>query len=85
MASAAARTPHAAPVRYPPVRLGVRLPVESRVAIRVYRHVSQITCPGNVRYAALLPDGSPFAPPDALAGKDARRLSRQVLAMDADA
>ncbi len=39
---------------------------------------SQTTCPWNVRYATLLPAGSPFAPREALAGKDARTLARGV-------
>jgi epoxyqueuosine reductase len=37
-----------------------------------------------VRFAHALPDNSPFAPREALAGKDARQLAREVLAMDAE-
>ncbi|WP_284349534.1 hypothetical protein [Roseisolibacter agri] len=47
--------------------------------------VSQTTCPWNVKYATLLPAGSPFAPREALAGKDARTLAREILGMDVDA
>ena len=35
-----------------------------------------------MRFATALPDGSPFAPREALAGKDARTLAREILAMD---
>ncbi len=45
----------------------------------------QTTCPWNVKYATLLPAGSPFAPREALAGKDARTLARELLAMAVDA
>ena len=41
-------------------------------------------CPWNQRFASSLPAGSPFAARDALAGKDARTLAREILAMDAD-
>jgi epoxyqueuosine reductase len=37
-----------------------------------------------VRFARALPEGSPFAPRTALAGKDARTLAREVLAMDVE-
>ena len=42
-------------------------------------------CPYNVRFAQALPVDSPFAAREALAGKDARTLAREILAMDADA
>ncbi|MDF1502813.1 tRNA epoxyqueuosine(34) reductase QueG [Roseisolibacter sp. H3M3-2] len=45
----------------------------------------QDVCPWNVRFARELPGDSPFAARDALAGKDARALAREVLAMDVDA
>lgn len=38
-------------------------------------------CPWNVRFARALPDASPFAPRQALAGRDARQLARELLAM----
>jgi hypothetical protein len=37
-----------------------------------------------VRFAKDLPDGSPFAARDALAGKDARTLARELLGMSPD-
>jgi epoxyqueuosine reductase len=46
--------------------------------------VSQTTCPWNIKYANLLPAGSPFAPRAALAGKDARQLARELLGMSQD-
>ena len=46
--------------------------------------VGQTTCPWNIRYASLLPAGSPFAPREALASKDARTLAREVLDMDVE-
>jgi epoxyqueuosine reductase len=41
-------------------------------------------CPWNQRFARALPEGSPFAPREALAATDARTLAREVLAMDAE-
>jgi epoxyqueuosine reductase len=38
-------------------------------------------CPWNQRFATALPDESPFAPRKALAGKDARLLAQNLLAM----
>jgi epoxyqueuosine reductase len=37
-----------------------------------------------VRFARALPEGSPFAPREALAGKDARTLAREIRAMDVE-
>ena len=51
----------------------------------MYRYTSQSVCPWNVRFARELPEDSPFRPRDALAGKDARTLAREILAMDLDA
>ena len=45
------------------------------------RHISQDVCPWNVRFARELPEVSPFAPRDVLAGKDAHTLARELLAM----
>jgi epoxyqueuosine reductase len=63
------------------VLLVVRAPVASGIAKWVYRYTSQTTCPWNTKYATLLPAGSPFAPRDALEGKDARQLVRELLGM----
>ena len=43
--------------------------------------VCQDVCPWNVRFAAALPDQSPFAARETLAGKDARSLARTILGM----
>jgi epoxyqueuosine reductase len=58
--------------------------VRSGIAKWVYRHVCQTVCPWNVRFAKELPENSPFWPRDTLAGKDARTLAREILAMDAE-
>jgi epoxyqueuosine reductase len=46
--------------------------------------VAQSVCPWNVRFAKELPEDSPFRPREALAGRDARTLAREVLAMDVE-
>ncbi len=51
------------------------------MAVWVYRQTSQSVCPWNVRFSEELPDESPFAPREVLAGKDARTLARELLAM----
>ncbi len=38
-------------------------------------------CPWNVKLARELPDESPFGPREALGGKDARTLARELLGM----
>jgi epoxyqueuosine reductase QueG len=43
--------------------------------------MSQDVCPWNVRFARVLPANSPFAPRAAIAGKDARTLARDLLAL----
>jgi epoxyqueuosine reductase len=50
----------------------------------VYRYTSQSVCPWNVSFAEALPADSPFAPREALAGKDARTLARELLGMTQD-
>lgn len=47
----------------------------------MYRQTCQDVCPWNVRFAQTLPHDSPFAPREALGGKDARTLARELLAM----
>ncbi len=59
----------------------VRFPVESGISKWVYRQFSQEVCPWNVRFASELPEGSPFAPREVIAGKDARTLAREILKM----
>jgi epoxyqueuosine reductase len=46
--------------------------------------VCQDVCPWNVRFAHELPESSPYGARAALAGKDARRLAREILATDDD-
>ncbi|MFN2566741.1 MAG: tRNA epoxyqueuosine(34) reductase QueG [Gemmatimonadaceae bacterium] len=46
--------------------------------------VCQDVCPWNVRFARVLPDESPFAARQAIAGKDARTLARELVAMDGE-
>ncbi len=49
---------------------------------RVYGcDVCQSVCPWNARFAEALPGDSPFAPREALAGRDARTLARELLGM----
>jgi epoxyqueuosine reductase QueG len=43
--------------------------------------MSQDVCPWNVRFAKELPDDSPYAAREALGGKDARTLARELLGM----
>ena len=46
--------------------------------------ICQDVCPWNVRFSRALPDESPFAPSPLVAGKDARTLAHEVLALTAD-
>jgi epoxyqueuosine reductase len=41
--------------------------------------ICQEVCPWNVRFARALPGDSPYRPREALAGKDARTLAREIL------
>jgi len=43
--------------------------------------ICQEVCPWNEKFATALPEGSPFAPREALGGKDARTLARELLGM----
>jgi epoxyqueuosine reductase len=43
--------------------------------------ICQEVCPWNEKFATVLAAGSPFAPREALGGKDARTLARELLAM----
>jgi epoxyqueuosine reductase len=44
--------------------------------------ICQEVCPWNVRFARALPDDSPFAARETLAGKDTHTLARELLAMN---
>jgi len=71
-------------ISYLTIELREEIPLELREGIgdRIYGcDVCQEVCPWNVRFARELPDGSPFAPRRALAGKDARTIAREILAM----
>jgi epoxyqueuosine reductase len=71
-------------ISYLTIELREEIPVELREAIgdRIYGcDVCQEVCPWNVRFARYLPYGSPFQPRAAIAGKDARTLARELLAM----
>jgi epoxyqueuosine reductase len=71
-------------ISYLTIELKGEIPVELREAIGglVYGcDICQDVCPWNIKFAKLLPDESPFAPREALGGKDARSLARDVLGM----
>jgi epoxyqueuosine reductase len=58
----------------------VLAPVSSAISKWVNRHISQSCCPWNVRFSKELKEPS-FAPREVIAGKDARTLARDILAM----
>ncbi len=47
--------------------------------------VCQEVCPWNVKFARELPAGSPYAPREALGGRDAQALAGELLGMEQDA
>jgi len=61
--------------------LRVRAPVASGIAKWLYRHSSQDVCPYNIKFAEALPEGSPYAPREALGTTDTRTLARELLGM----
>ena len=63
----------------------VRRPAASGIDRWPYRHSSRSVCPWKAEFARELPNRLPFQPRDALAGRDARMLAREMLAMDVDA
>ena len=70
-------------ISYLTIELREEIPLElwEGIGDRIYGcDVCQEVCPWNVRFARALPDGSPFAPREALAGRDARTLARELLA-----
>lgn len=57
-------------------------PLREGIGDRVYGcDVCQEVCPWNVKFARALPDESPFNAREALGGKDARALARDLLGM----
>lgn len=69
------------PTADPVAFVRVRQPVTSGISKRLYRQFSQDVCPWNLKFATELPDGSPFAVREVIAGKDARTLADEVLSM----
>ena len=61
----------------------VRLPVFKAISKWVCRQTSQSCCPWNVRFSQELKEPA-FASREVLAGKDARTLARELLAMGQD-
>ena len=58
----------------------VKHPVSSGISKQLCRHISQEVCPWNVRFTRELKEPA-FAVRKILAGKDARTLARELLAM----
>jgi epoxyqueuosine reductase len=71
-------------VSYLTIELREEIPVELREGIGALLYgcdVCQDVCPWNVRFARYAAYESPFQPREVLAGKDARQLARELLAM----
>jgi len=65
------------------VRVRVRQPHESGNAIQFCRHTSQEVCPWNVKFAQEVKEPR-FEARQAIAGKDAKTLAADILAMSED-
>jgi epoxyqueuosine reductase len=71
-------------VSYLTIELQGAIPEELREGVGDHLYgcdVCQDVCPWNERFARGLPDASPFLAREALGGKDARMLSREILGM----
>lgn len=71
-------------ISYLTIELKGSIPEELREGIGALIYgcdICQEVCPWNQRFAKDLPDDSPYAPRDALTGRDARTLARDLLQM----
>jgi epoxyqueuosine reductase len=71
-------------ISYLTIELKGAIPMELREAVGALLYgcdICQDVCPWNERFARALPPESPYAARAALAGKDARTLARELLAM----
>jgi len=71
-------------ISYLTIELKGAIPAELRPGVgdRLYGcDVCQTCCPWNVRFSNALPNDSPYTPREEIAGRDARSLAREILAM----
>jgi len=74
-------------ISYLTIELREEIPVELREGIGGLLYgcdICQEVCPWNVRFSKELPEESPFAARDVIAGRDARTLARELLTMSQD-